>query len=347
VEFRSATYSPVAYLPAAAVMRVGIWLGVSPLGLMYAGRLVNLAVWLAAIYWAIRLVPFYKWLFFLLALTPTSLYQGASLSADSLTHGLAFLTTAYFLALGCGETERVGRKAVALAAVLLVLLVLTKNYLVFFPLLYWLIPGEKFSGARQRWLGFALLMGVTVAAVFAWWLVVRELPIVWRAKVEPGGQMAYILGHPGEYAVVVLRTILQNFHWYAARFVGAFGWQTVHVPKAHSLLWALVLLGAAFTGGRQDRRIAPRQKVVLAGVAGLTVLGMFTLLYVYWNAVGATWIEGIQGRYYIPVAGLGLLVLDNRWVYLTQWRWRTPLVAGATVVSLAISAVLIVRRFWA
>lgn len=347
VGFRSASYSPVAYLPAALAMRVGIWMEASPVGLMYLGRLANLAVWLCLIHLAIRILPFHKELFFLLALTPTSLYQGASLSADSMTNGLAFLVIAYVLYLGFSEVERVSGKSLALLFVMMVSLVLTKNYLFLFPFFVFLIPSKRFGGWKRRFWCFAGLVGVSLAAVFAWWLIVRGLPIYWRPEVVPEEQMAHIARHPLGFLSILAQTVVKNWHWYCARYVGAFGWQSFHISKWHSILWMLLLVAAALTGGRRDVRIRGWQKGVLVSVAGVTTMLVFTLLYCYWNPVGASEIVGGQGRYFVALVPLLLLALDNRRFCMTDRRWRMPVFAGATIVSLVISLMLMTERFWA
>ena len=88
-QFRSAVYSPVAYLPSALMIRLGIELNLSPVLLMYLARLMNLLCWLLLVGLAIRLIPFYQWVFFVLALTPMSVFQAASVSADCMTNALA------------------------------------------------------------------------------------------------------------------------------------------------------------------------------------------------------------------------------------------------------------------
>lgn len=84
-------YSPIPYLPQAAGMMLGKAFGLSPIILLYLGRIFNLLVWLLLGYISIKITPIFQWVFFLLALTPMSLFQAASLSADAVTNSLSIL----------------------------------------------------------------------------------------------------------------------------------------------------------------------------------------------------------------------------------------------------------------
>ena len=67
-------YPPVPYLLSALVMGLISFVSTpSVLLLMYVGRIVNLIVWLALIYLAIKTTPIHKWVFLLLALMPMNL----------------------------------------------------------------------------------------------------------------------------------------------------------------------------------------------------------------------------------------------------------------------------------
>ena len=90
----TALYSPLPYLPQAFAMRWGTRVDLSPVWLVYLGRISNLLCALVIISLAIRITPLYRWLFFLTALSPMALHLMASLSADALTNALSLLVAA-------------------------------------------------------------------------------------------------------------------------------------------------------------------------------------------------------------------------------------------------------------
>ena len=83
----TALYSPLVYLPQSIGMAVGRLLGVSAPTLCLFGRICNLLAWVTLVFLAIRvtlvflairITPVYKWLFFVLALMPMSLFIATS-----------------------------------------------------------------------------------------------------------------------------------------------------------------------------------------------------------------------------------------------------------------------------
>src|SRR5262249_52958378 len=62
-DYFSNTLSPLAYVPQVLGITLGRILNLSPLLLMYLGRIFNLISWTFLIFTAIKTTPIYKWLF--------------------------------------------------------------------------------------------------------------------------------------------------------------------------------------------------------------------------------------------------------------------------------------------
>ena len=97
VASRVASYGPVGYLPQAAGIGLGRLVGAPPLTCFYLARLANLLAAIALLFFAIRLAPFGKQLFVLLALLPMTMFELASVSCDALTISGAMFFTALLL----------------------------------------------------------------------------------------------------------------------------------------------------------------------------------------------------------------------------------------------------------
>lgn len=83
VASRVLSYGPVGYLPQAVGVGLGRLVGAPPLTCFYLARLGNLFAALALLFFAIRLAPFGKQLFVLLALLPMTMFE---LAAFPVTH---------------------------------------------------------------------------------------------------------------------------------------------------------------------------------------------------------------------------------------------------------------------
>lgn len=344
-EFRSAIYTPVAYLPAAAVIRIGIWCRCSPILLMYFGRVVNLIGWLLLIGTAIRIVPFYKWVFAALALMPMTLYQGASLSADSITIGLAFLTIATFVYWITGSQDRIHVRHMLLFFVLTIALSSAKNVFFLMSFLSLLIPACRFRDKKSYWLFAAGLVAANFAACYLWYQVVKNMPIVWKPGVYPDQQIAFIMSHPAAYLKIFIINFFRHIEYHMKTFIGRFGWMDTPLPKLHYHVWGLFLLILVLTDGYRDMAVRCIRKLVFllvfAAVCGLVI----TLMYIYWNPVGAEEMLPLQGRYFIPIAPLFLLCFYNRRL---AWHPRSKpiLFALLTTLSLANTLWVLYYRFY-
>ena len=91
VETRS-VYSPPLLLPQAIVLR---WLGRSgrlpALPVYYLCRIVGLLSYILLTWLAVRLIPFGKWILAILAASPVMILQASTISADTISNGIAFL----------------------------------------------------------------------------------------------------------------------------------------------------------------------------------------------------------------------------------------------------------------
>lgn len=347
VDYRtSAQLSLVPYLPQAAAIAVGRWLGVSPLGLLYAARLVNLLVATALIAVALRRLPAYRWLLTLLALTPMSLFLRGSASADALTIAVAFLLAATVARLAWGEEVRSGWREMALLTACAAALCLTKPVYVPIACIVLLIPASRFPGGRRgpALAVFALVVGSAFALAVATGRAM-DLPLRLDTVVDRDRQIQDALANPPRVAGILVTDYLLQGDRYVAQMVGQLGWLDVNLPKP--FLWSfLILLGwLVLFDGRREVEVSRRQRVLL----GLVTLATMTLIsaaqYATWTPYGADFFEGIQGRYFIPLAPAVVWLLHTR-RYQADPHVLGRLLPLFSLLSSAFALWLTLRRYY-
>jgi len=300
----TALYSPVPYVPQSlAIWAARAW-QTAPLTMLYVARVANLIVYLLLAAAAVRLAPVHKWTLALVALVPMSVYLAASLSADAMTLGLSLLVVAVTLNLALGS-EKPGRRSLLAMGFLLVALSLSKQAYLGLALLFFVIPGEKFSSRGRRWLIAALMIGLPLAIDAAWMYSLRGLYVPVFSYVDPPAQFRWILGHPWSYAGVVIRAMC---HWDDYSFmIGAFGWLGPHLPRwIRDTYWVALGLTAVLDGGKR-LSLDLRARAVASGAYAFTFAVMATFVYLSWQRVGIDSIDGIQPRYLLPIVPLVLL----------------------------------------
>jgi hypothetical protein len=156
---RRVAVSPPAYTLPYIPQALGIFAGritdSSPLTLMYLGRIFNLLISILLLFFAIRIIPQFKWIFLLLALMPKTLFLFGSLSYDSLTISLSFLTIAVFFYYAYACERNIGWKDLAVMALMVMLLLFCKPPYFILGLLFFFIPGKKF-GALYKYILIAI-----------------------------------------------------------------------------------------------------------------------------------------------------------------------------------------------
>jgi uncharacterized membrane protein len=349
----TALYSPVPYLPAAAGVVAGNQLGLSALALCYLGRIGNLFAWLLLVAFAVRATPVYKWLFVALALLPMSLFEAASLSADAVTNGLAFLTIALFFKCAFDSRTVVGRKEILMLAGATALLSLSKNAYFLATGLFLLIPIAKLGSRRRQTTVFALLVGVNLLALWAHLgdtagnLRLLETRLSPYPDSDHVRQLQFIFADIPGYLEMLARTASHQFRALSWQFIGIFGWLDAPLPGVLVLVGFCLLAFCGLFESRQDVELRYRDKLILASYAIGTSALVATMVYMSWSSVGATEVEGLQGRYFIPVAPAFFALLHNRSTRLPGWASQLPRIMTVGIITLLLAAtVTLAHRYY-
>lgn len=305
VDYRTAALvTPVSYLPQAAGIALARWLGAPALGLLYAARLANLLVGTALIALALRRLPSYPWLIALIALTPMAVFLRASASADTLNMGAAFLLVATVAKLAWGEAEPDRRDFFILTACS-VALCLSKPVYVPLTLLPLLAP------FRRKLVPYGIATAAAICLAM-WTAGSVDITIRPDAPVDRQRQIADTLEDPVRFARILGEDYLFMGRRYVAQIVGQLGWLDVNLPKP--LLWGYTLLLGlvAFLDTRREVAVAVWQRIFLIGIALATMALVGAAQYAIWTPYGADYVEGIQGRYFLPLAPAAVWILHLR-----------------------------------
>ena len=358
-------YSCVPYLPAGAGFRLGRIFTVTPLTLMYLGRLANLIFYLGLALVAMRLLPGFQLLLAVLALMPMAMQQAGSLSADAVTMAVSFVMTAYVLRLALtGKPAQLQRSDYLLLLAGVVLAGLCKsNALLVFLLL--LIPGARFPNRRTRWLTISgyLFLAYTTAAI--WQYIDRPNGEIFTTLKYAGGihideNAAVIFQQPMVFLSAVDRTVVGSMHNFLEEFVGKLSWLDIRLPAWVPWLYLALLFLVAGAGragplGPNDRSLSRWQRILLVGIFLLNVGATHA---VFWTvemphqalvtdmAAGRGLIPGLQGRYLIPFALLPLIAASGVATRL-RGRWIAVPALTLVVVVNAVALNLVWDRFQA
>ncbi len=336
--YTAASYSLLPYLLPAVAVRAALPLGLSPMGILVMVRLINAGLALAIAALAVRLSGPAAPLIALTATLPMAVLLRSSASADGLTMSVALLATALTIRFECDRSPReVGTFSPAIVSFLICL---TKPNL---PLA--LLPLTVSHHHLRRPNAFRLAIVAAVAGGLA-------VASIWggdAARAAPGmaagaaSQMSSIASHPAAFLIVLARTWNEYSPRYLAEMIGKFGWLDTYLPGplivvAYALLlYSSLVWGPRYTAGR---------RMLIWAFASAAVLLVVVTLQLTWNAAGNRIVDGVQGRYFLPILPLLLLPMISERFRRTPDRASLVSLCACQSVILLGSLLILIRRFY-
>jgi hypothetical protein len=330
-------YAPAGYGPQMLAIRVGTGLDWSVENIVRLGRILNAALTLGLFYIALSILPVGRLFLLLLALMPMTAASSASLGQDGLVLG------ACAMLLALAVRARVEGRWTSGGLIMLGLFgtVLALSKIVYLPLLGIALFPRPLGARALPWFGWPVLLGLIAALFSALWVVSNAQAVVpMKAGMPaPAAQLAYVLGHPLDYLLTLLRTAMfRSVPTFLSTFM--FGWMTIGPVVSAAWLASLsILLAVAGSDPAAPalRGLWRRWALLLILVVSLAVV---TAIYLAGSPLGALQILGLQGRYFLPLLPLACLAVMPRQPLLGRgrlWLALTPMIAANLAVLAAIA----------
>ncbi|OGO38382.1 MAG: hypothetical protein A2W35_04015 [Chloroflexi bacterium RBG_16_57_11] len=334
----AAMYSPILYLPQLAGVALGMLVRVNDRWLFLLGRIAGMIIYVFTCYFILKTTPVAKRSLFVLFSMPMAVFLAASYSADMMQIVLSFLYL-HRIVIGIKSSNKITRKEWSVFLLLSILLALTKPVSVLLPLLSLAIPEARFRSKRNK-IQFIVsqFVGMIVFSL-ALWVVTTSAGnglVKTGMNVKPFEQLLYILLNPLATIVLIFNSINQYGQFYINSFIGWFGWLTAPMPDFVYFLF-LIGLSLAILGDMQNRfALTKGQKIIFLSVFLLYIVGMMISMYIYWTPPANSIIEGVQGRYFIPI--VPLLLYHAASLRRPEWGRLDRLFTGS--VSVIVPVVL-------
>ncbi len=306
----SVVYPPTSYVPQAAAIFIGRLIHLGLLGLMYLARLVGFAASIALGYAALRRLPVFRWSALVLLLCPMSLYLFGSMASDGVLITAAFLLLAVSARITLDEPRRATWRELALVVTLGGVLTLAK--VVYLPLasVALLLVTPRLESVQRKLIFGAAWAAVCLLPLALWGRVIAGIYIPGRndIPIDPAAQWLVVSKAPFAFLGLVAKSIWIEAAGIYRWFVGTLGWGDTPMPDWFYYLFGWGLLACLIAEASDAHRIKGWQRLALLGAGTSAVVMIFGAQYATWNAPGSrTPIEGIEGRYFLPLAPLIVL----------------------------------------
>ena len=309
-----ALYSPVSYILQIPGVGLGEVISHNTYVMVFLGSLFNLTGCTAILYYSIKYIPYGKWCILFVSLMPMAIQERASLSVDAITYAMAVAMLAFCLSMRCGKIK-MERKKIILMYLILFLLASCKVVYFVIGFLILFIPWECF-GSRKR-SAFHKIMGSVMLMVMAlgWFLIASKYLGTTRGGGSTVEKVQYMIQNPGRYLYIMDKMIWEEGEELFLQMIGS-QLGSLDIMVNHCLIIMILILGVVILSYERSRRKNPDHWVsaVLLALALGNVVLIFTSLYIQWtDLAGSTYeIQGLQGRYFLPVLPLLLCALVSR-----------------------------------
>jgi len=291
-----------SYIPQILAIKTGKILKKTIIKQYYLARYFNLFSYIIIVFFAIKMFRFSKMGATLLALNPMALFLAASTSGDAMIIAFSFFFVSWISRMIAKEF--ISNKYLVISAIMMINLVLMKPTLIVLGLLFFLIPEKTFSIRRKIFWGIGIFVACILFYVL-WNKMMIDQQILYRDFGNPQKQVELFLKNP----MIFFGNLSKNYLFgtkgdmIVYSFAGNFGLYDVPLGLHWIVLYFTSLIIAFLVQEKEGLALSTSQRFVTASTLILYTLLTFFALYQIWNKPGRSEsIEGLQGRYFIPIS---------------------------------------------
>lgn len=294
----------IAYIPSAIIIKIVNIFTNAPVVLFYIGRIVNFIISFLLILLALKVIPKYKKLLLIVVCMPMFIQQMVSYSYDSLLNSCAVLLFAYFIKM-YDQKELISYKQLSIYFLLSFLILHIKLPYFFLSLLIWLIPKEKFkNGLKQKSISIIIFYIITVLLH----VLTTKLVAIGNVPDDITGilsgesskkQLDYLLSNPKNIIKVAYYTFKLKTIGYLQSLIGCFGWLKFNLHYIY--VWCYyIMFGVVVLSLKNVFKDKMQKLYTLILILFISAM-IFGGMYLTWTIYQLPYVEGVQGRYFIPV----------------------------------------------
>jgi uncharacterized membrane protein len=196
---------------------------------------------------------------------------------------------------------------------------------------------------------FLALLFVCIAAEFAWAYALKPIYLPYRIDmpINPETQASFIINQPLTFVKMVIYNYFNFRGYYIRTFFGQLTWLDLYVPAYLIVFYCILTIITATLDKNLEISVSKFNKLIFSVIIIGTAFLIGALLYMTWSQIQGDTIEGIQGRYFIPIAPLIFLLCYNKKLQWKNFNRYVPLIVFIAVVfSMIVTLNTVFNRYY-
>jgi len=334
-------YPPWAYIPSLMGLILAKIVRVPLIWYVYLARISTYVVWLILAFLAIKYLPAGKYFMLAVALLPTSVSQAATIGADGLQMALAWLLISLTLAV-IAKKLKPNWKMLTLMCLIAVYVAVIKDGYFLIGLVPLIIPTSRFTRRHVAllWKSTLLILVLTCSVLFT----LRTVHAVHGTTLTPtigmyfnsSQQISYILHHlPLYFLHIIEQPFTKTFDTTYLGIVGILTNRLIYLSiLVIGLLYLGLSLGISSAPLIDDLKEYRLRLIIFFSAILLASYGLLaSAFYIGNTSVGAQFVNGFYGRYFLPLLPLLLVYPLTLQRQQTIQRRQLPLSIAIALIS--------------
>ena len=310
----------IAYFFSALGIRVADTFSNSPMVIFYAGRLANLLVTIIVVYFCIRLVPKKKDLILSISTIPMMVFQFGSYSYDAMFNLACIVIFTTILKLIYDDKPNWKISIPLLLGLGFLIATIKFVYMLVF-LLFVLVPDDKFKNKISKYVLTFILTFVPYALFYVMYKIINSPT---AASVVVTGTVATNKASGGINNLFSLSYLINLYRYtfnvhgyqYMQQIFGTFGWLKFSLGNTMTYIYLTYIGYLGITNAKiKAKKI---DNVILFCTFIFIIVAIFGGFYLWTLGQGVDdfLIEGVQGRYFLPILPIFILFLmpKKKWI---------------------------------
>lgn len=306
-----------AHLPQSIGVSIGILIDAGATATAYLGKIFALMFYIICCYLGIRWMPFGKEIIAFVALLPFSIETATSYSYDCEVLALTMLMVGYVMHLTYVK-EKITWKDIVAWCILTAWIGPCKVIYVLLGGMIAIVPKTKFKNKKIYWGTLAIVFLTGIIAIYLTRISVVSAMVGGNVEDEYYTLSMFLSDIPKGLLLIGKSIDLYMDDYLRQMFGSMYSWMDIKLPFTFVVLYIGLMLLICVKPEREQYEMTKKQKYILAGICIIISGGIVAGLMFGWTLKDSIAVEGIQGRYFLPVLPIVILMMRNKWIVVKK-----------------------------